>query len=623
VIAEPTGDHRAADLAAATEWLDSTLQRDKGDPDLAVPALAAPVDVTVRPGRGQVTLDWQPVDGAAGYVVRRAGDAGGRFEPLEIGEPWVRSVPHPPLTDTTGEPGRDSWYTVAAVATVDDRAQPQSPPVPATPAVEGDASCRIAVDTGAPTGPVPRPWRPMIGAEHLSQLEYGEGPGGRPIGEEFAEALRMAHDELGTRAVRAHGILLDELGTYRELDGRPVHDFGGIHRIYDRVLDLGMRPVVEVGFMPRDLARDPTRTVFAYEAVISPPKDWDRWESLVGDLAADLVRRYGRDEVRSWAFEIWNEANLGVFWSGSREEYFELYERSARAIKAVDRALPVGGPGSAAVGWIDDMLDAADRRGAPLDFLSTHCYGNAPLDLRPIAARHGRPDLPLWWTEWGAHAGHFSGVHDSAWSAAYLTRGMASAMGRMDALSYWTVSDHFEELGRPPSLLHGGFGLLTVGNLRKPRWWALWMLERLGRDRLPAVLDGDGAGDMVGAVASSDPDGRVALVVWNGTVDVTKSGGDPLLDRDVDLTVTGLPASRYRLRHRRVDEQHSNVNRAWAQLSGSRPWPDEGGWAELRAADHLDDLVEPSDVEPQDGRVRLTFDLPMPSVSLLELVPAQ
>ena len=148
----------------------------------------------------------------------------------------------------------------------------------------------------------------------------------------------------------------------------------------------------------------------------------------------------------------------------------------------------MGGPASAAGKWVDELLAHCRATGSPIDFVSTHTYGNAPLDLRPIAARHGFPGLPQWWTEWGAHASHFNPVHDSPWSAAYLVRGMASAMGRTEALAYWTVSDHFEELGRPPRLLHGGFGLLAVGNLRKPRWWGLWMLEQLLPQRL--AIDG-------------------------------------------------------------------------------------------------------------------------------------
>jgi xylan 1,4-beta-xylosidase len=602
-------------------WEELTSQRRQGGA-VGRPRLAAPQGVVARPGRGQVTLDWEAVAGAAGYLVRRADDPDGDYTPLEIGEPWVRPVPHPPLTDTTGIVGSPAWYRVAAVAAVDDHEQPSSPPIVATPSTDGDGVCRITVIANHVVGALDRPWRPMIGAERLSQLDHGIGGNGRHIGDEFAEALRLAHDELGVRAVRAHAILHDDLGVYRDVDGQPVVDFSGIDRIYDRVLDLGLRPIVEISFMPRDLASDPDQTVFHYGAIVSPPKDWTRWEQLVGDLTDHLVERYGGDEVRTWGFEVWNEANLEVFWSGTRDEYLRLYDVSVRAVKAVDAALPVGGPASAAAAWIDELLVHVNQASAPIDFLSTHTYGNAPLDLRPVAARHGRPDLRLWWTEWGAHATHFNRAHDSVWSAAYLTRGMVSAMGRIDALAYWTISDHFEELGRASELLHGGFGLLAIGNLRKPRWWALWMLEQLREQRLQVDIDGDGAGDLVNAVGSVDPHGTLAIVVWNGTVDVTKSGGDERLDRDIDLEVVGLSAPAYRIRHRRLDEQHSNLNAAWDRVSGGRPWPGDAAWRTLHDADRLADLVPPDDVRPLDGAVQLRFALPMPAVSLIELTPA-
>jgi xylan 1,4-beta-xylosidase len=606
---------------AGVRWEELAAQR-RGSATGRRPRLEAPPGLTAHPGRAQVTLVWEPVGGAAGYLVRRADSRDGEYVPLEIGEPWVRPVPHPPLTDTTGVPGREAWYTVAAVAAVDDHEQPSSVPVRATPLADGDAECRVVIDAGCPAGALHRPWRPIIGSERLSQLDHGVGPGGRHIGDEFAEALRRAHDELGVRAVRAHAILHDDLGVYREADGDAVHDFSGIDRIYDRVLGLGLRPIVEVSFMPRDLARDPDCTVFDYRAIVSPPKDWDRWGRLVGDLADHLVERYGREEVRTWGFEIWNEANLEVFWSGTRDDYMRLYDISVRAVKAVDVNLPVGGPASAAAAWLDELLGFTNESSAPIDFLSTHTYGNAPLDLRPIVARHGRPELALWWTEWGAHATHFNRAHDSVWSAAYLVRGMVSAMGRLDALAYWTISDHFEELGRASELLHGGFGLLGIGNLRKPRWWALWMLEQLRDQQLETALEGDGAGDMVNAVATADADGTVAIVVWNGTVDVAKSNGDPLLDRDVELSVNGLAAPAYRLRHRRLDAQHSNINAAWCRISSGRPWPDDDAWRALAEADHLDDYAPITGVRPDAGAVSARFALPMPAVSLIELTPA-
>jgi xylan 1,4-beta-xylosidase len=288
----------------------------------------------------------------------------------------------------------------------------------------------------------------------------------------------------------------------------------------------------------------------------------------------------------------------------------------------VDDQLVVGGPASAAGKWVDELLAHCAADGSPIDFVSTHTYGNAPLDLRPIASRHGFAGLPQWWTEWGAHATHFNPVHDSPWSAAYLVRGMASAMGRTEALAYWTISDHFEELGRPPRLLHGGFGLLSVGNLRKPRWWGLWMLEQLGDRRLPATIDGDGAGDMVQAIGSADEDGRVAVVAWNGTVDVTKAAGEPMLERRVTLRIGGLAVGRYRLRHRRLDERHSNLVRTWAGIGGDADWPAGTQWADLARRDVLEDFEPPRDIDASGGTIELAFDLPMPSVSLLELVPA-
>ena len=614
-MTDPTG-------TAREDWEARIGLRSDAEAGLELPALDAPRNLRASAGRGQVTLDWDPVDGAAGYLIERSAAADGPWEILVIGEPEVRPVPHPPFTDTSGEPGRQVHYRVAAAASVKDFDQPRSAAVAATPARDGAADVSIEVDASEHVGPVHRPWRPMIGSEHLSQLEDRGTSGGRPIGTEFEAALRMAREELGIEAVRAHAILNDDLGTYREIDGEPVIDFSGIDRIYDRVLELGLRPIVELGFMPRDLASDPSQTVFDYRAIINPPKDWDRWERLVRELTEHLVERYGRAEVARWAFEVWNEANLEVFWSGTRDEYLRLYDASVRAVKSVDAALRVGGPASAAGKWVDELLAHCAVTGSPVDFVSTHTYGNAPLDLRPITARHGFAGLPQWWTEWGAHATHFNPVHDSPWSAAYLVRGMASAMGRTEALAYWTISDHFEELGRPPKLLHGGFGLLSVGNLRKPRWWGQWMLEQLLDERIATRVDGDGAGDMIQAIGSGADDGRISILVWNGTVDVTKAGGDPLLDRSVALSVSGLAAPRYRLRHRRLDEEHSNLVSAWESIRDGADWPTDDGWAALAANDRLDELEPERTVVPDQGAVELRFPMPMPSISLIELEPA-
>jgi xylan 1,4-beta-xylosidase len=584
-------------------------------------ALAAPAGLAARPGRAQVTLEWAPVPGAAGYLVHRADGPEGPFVPLDHhGGDTVFAVPHPPYADTQVEAGRARWYAVAAMP--DGHAVGLlSEPMAAAPDPGGDGAVTVRVDAARTSGPLQRPWRPMIGSEHLSHLLSTDTSGGRPIGEELTEALRIVHDELGVAAVRAHGILGDDLGAYREVGGRPVHDFAGIDRVYDRLLGIGLRPVVELAYMPRELARDPDHTAFFYEAVSSPPKDWDRWEGLVRDLVAHLVDRYGLEEVRDhWAFEVWNEPNLEYFWSGDAHDYLRLYETAARAVRSVDAGLAVGGPATAAVGWVEDLVVHATKTGTPLDFVSTHLYGSPPLDLRPVLARHGREDAAIWWTEWGTHPRLSNPVAESVFAAAFLARGMRSAAGRLDAVSWWVASDHFEELGRPAALLHGGFGLLTVGNLRKPRFWALALLERLGPEELVVELDGDGAGGLVEAWGSRDPGGgRVAVALWNVTLDQTKSTGEPALDRAVRLRVDGLTATTYAVRHLRVDLEHSNITWVWQAMSGGAAWPDDRQWAALHEANRLEELEPPRRVDAPGGAVELAFDLPMPSVSLVEL----
>jgi xylan 1,4-beta-xylosidase len=586
------------------------------------PRLDPPKDLEAVPGAHQVTLTWSPVAGAIGYQVYAAASADGTFEPLDHAGRDVLAVPHPPYADTTGTPGESRWYAVASLSDVHvegDRCEP----VEATPHAGPAAGVTVEVDTSDRRGDLPRPWRPMIGSEHLSHLLLEEETGGRKVGAELTSALKAAHDELGVSHVRAHAILGDDLGVYREVDGRPVHDFTGVDRVYDHLLSIGMYPVVELSFMPRDLASDPSKTVFEYAAVVSPPKDWDRWGDLVRDLVQHLADRYGIDDlVEHWSFEVWNEANLEVFWSGTPEEYLRLYDVTAAAVRSVDERLVVGGPSSAASGWVEELLAHAERTGSPVDFVSTHTYGSPPLDFKPMLERYGRPDVPVWWTEWGVTPTHFNEVSDAVFAGTFLLRGMASAMGRIEALSYWVVSDHIEELGRPPALLHGGFGTRTVGELRKPRWWALALLEALPRTRLGVTLTGDGAGSLVESLAAVSDEGEVGVLVWNLTLDQTKAAGAAELARPVTIAVTGLEAgASYVVHHDRVDDHHSNIAAVWGRLrQGDQAWPDDEQWSQLRAADRLEELGPDETVTADaDGRVEVSFDLPMPAMSSLSL----
>ena len=599
------------------ETLGAQTERDRPAPPISLPP---PDDVRVTSGRGQVTIDWAPVDGAAGYLVHRGAAAGGPFQPIDQETGDVLAVPHGPYVDTTDGADGDAWYAISSLATIEADRGPLSAAVAPTVG-PADGAVAIGVDASQGLGRLARPWRPIIGSEHLALLLRGSGPGGRDVGSELAEAFRIVRAELGVEAVRAHAVLDDSLGVYHDSGDGPTHDFTKIDVVMDRLLDTGLRPIVELSYMPRDLACDPTATTFDYAGIISPPRDHERWTALVADLVAHLAERYGRDELRTWAFEVWNEPNLGLFWAGTESDYLRLYEASVRGVKSVDPGFRVGGPATAAAGWIDDLLAHCRANDLPIDFISTHMYAMPPLDLRPIVARFGRPDLPLWWTEWGVSSRHGAPINDSAWAAPLVARGMRSAAGRIDALAYWVASDHFVELGEARSLFHGGFGLLTIGNLRKPRFWALALLEGLGAAEVACELEGDGAGSLIEAWASLGADGRVSVACWNGTLEQAGADGDPRLDRTVDLTISGLVHGRsYELRHWRVDATHSSIRRHWEEL-GSPAWPDAGGWATLRAADRLE-LLEPArEVTASDGRIDLELLLPMPSISRIDLAP--
>ncbi len=608
------------ELASAAQARESWRQRiDQRLPATAdadqSPALSAPMAVRAKPGVGHVRLSWDPVPGAAGYLIERTDGSTGRPRVVTHGGSDVPAVAGTQFADTGLADDIVYRYRVAGVTGADFPAGAWSEPVRGSTAVGDPGRVEVTVDASTVTSRLDRVWH-MVGAERLSQLHAGMDGHGHDIGAEFAESLRRAHEDLGVTRVRAHAILHDDNAVVtRSADGGIDVNFDRVDRIYDQILAIGVRPVVELSFMPAALARDATQTVFGYRGVISPPADWAEWRELVRALAAHLVDRYGVDEVADWGFEVWNEPNLVVFWSGTQDEYFRLYDEAAHAVKSVDPRLRIGGPSTAAGEWVGMLAAHAARAGTALDFVSTHTYGNLPLDPRPSLDRNHYNGIPIWWTEWGVGSTHFGPLHDSAFGAPFVLSGFAAAQGRLAALAYWVISDHFEELGRPPRLFHDGFGLLSVGNLRKPRYWAVHLAAHLGDQVLASVVEGDGADVVVQAWAARHDDGTVDVLVWNGSINAELSGGDPRLDRSVRVTVSGLDLAAYRVDLARVDERHSNVV---AQCPADVDWPDPALWAHLRRHDELHTL-RLADVTPADGTARLDLDLPMPGVARIRL----
>ena len=193
---------------------------------------------------------------------------------------------------------------------------------------------------------------------------------------DWRQHLAAARSDLGVQYIRFHGILDDDMSVVRD-DGSG-YSFYNTDSVLDYVLSLGMRPVVELSFMPRALASRPNETIFHYYGITSPPADWQKFSDLIAAFVSHHVARYGLTEVQQWYYEVWNEPNCG-FWTGTKEEYFHLYQVTVLAIKSVDKSLRVGGPATCQVDWIPEFVEFTKAAALPLDFVSSHLYPTDPL----------------------------------------------------------------------------------------------------------------------------------------------------------------------------------------------------------------------------------------------------
>jgi xylan 1,4-beta-xylosidase len=390
----------------------------------------------------------------------------------------------------------------------------QSAVVPAAPAQR-----HITLDAAAAKQPVDRFFDLSVGSDYPGTL----------IRPEAQAQLKTAVDELGFRYLRFHAIFHDVLGTVKLVNGKPVYDWSGIDKLYDALLARRIKPFVELGFTPEAL-KTSDNSIFWWKGNTSHPRP-DMWRDLVDAFVRHLEARYGRDEVRSWYFEVWNEPNLDGFWEkADQPAYFSLYDLTARTVKAVDPKLRVGGPSTAGAAWVPEFLDHVAKSGAPLDFVTTHSYavdggfldekGESDTKLSPnpdsivgdvkrvraqIDASKFR-GLPLYFTEWSTSYTPRDPVHDSYISAPWILTKLKGAKGALQGMSYWTYTDIFYESGPPPSPFHGGFGLMNVGGIRKPAWFAYKYLRALRGKEIPAD-DGE-------TLAATDGR-RVAAVVWD------------------------------------------------------------------------------------------------------------
>lgn len=511
----------------------------------------------------------------------------------------------------------------------------QSGAVASSPSVSPADDTVIEIDATGQGRPFQHSWEQSFGSDRADMV----------LTESYlrnAETTKAATD---FQYVRFHGIFADTMGILApDAAGHINYNFRKVDAVYDSLLRRHIRPFVELSFMPSLLGsnllrrnggleplvtlrpEDPVRQItdysggtLWYRANVSPPARMAAWNDLIRAFVTHLEQRYGRDEVRQWPFEVWNEPDQAT-WTGNpkKESYFALYDNTARTIKAVDPEVRVGGPSTGAIHWVGDFVHHVAQAHVPADFVSTHIYANDPPNLlrlpkssdnsgntvcdatrtaRKIINQSDRPGLPLYISEFGADWDIHNGTADRSWVAPWLAETIRECDGLAPIMSYWTFSDDFEEQGVLNNELPGAYGLLTTHGIPKPAFNAFALLHHLGSRRLatrPASAD---------ALATRTSEGKIAVAVWNRSPNRSRN---VTLDLHGAATTTGAMVTV-------LDRQHGSPSARFAEL-GRPETPTDSQTKALIASSKL------PTPEPATGCVRpdfCTLVLPPESVALL------
>lgn len=418
----------------------------------------------------------------------------------------------------------------------------------------------------------------------------GTGRMGLALQREYMNQLKLVQDQIGFEHIRGHGLFCDDMAIYHEYTdetGRKAveYNFTYLDMVMDGYREVGLRPFLELGFMPEKMASG-DQTVFYWKGNVTPPRDMAAWTALVQATLRHLMNRYGADEVVAWPIEVWNEPNLKGFWKDAdMEGYFRLFKSTFLAVKELDGRFRVGGPavcgGTDAV-WIRAFLQFCSENHLAVDFVTRHHYTidtpetvgrydysrlyDPEEGLRELATTREIVDsfekfrgLEIHLTEFNTSYTPKAPLHDSVLNAAYVAFLLSRLGDQHRSYSYWTFGDIFEEQGVPFTPFHGGFGLVANGCIPKPTFWTFRFFKELQGTCVHRSKD---------AVIVKQENGGYRGVAWN--LDLHGSG------KKLELSFS-LPADlpgEYCLLTETVDETHGNPLKLWhdmgepAQLSG-------------------------------------------------------
>ncbi len=413
------------------------------------------------------------------------------------------------------------------------------------------------------SSPFPHFWEHTVGSCHATLA----------LRADWQKQMERCHKELGFKHVRFHGMLSDDMSTLVCENEELIYSFFNADQICDFLLSIGMRPFIELSFMPTTLSSG-NDTVFHYKANVDPPSNYDAWATLILKIVEHWVQRYGKNEVSKWFFEVWNEPNLKSFWKGNQKDYFKLYEHTVKAIKSIDNNLKVGGPATAKNAWITSFLEFCEKKSLPVDFISTHHYPTDAFskmtDNTILQLAKSKPNIlmqdakkvkneakgrPVYYTEWSTSSNAFDELHDHSYAAAHIIKNVMQVQGLVEGYSYWTFSDIFEENYFSSIPFHGGFGLMNIYGIPKPSYRAYELLHHIGTESLP--VQGSHKTVEVWVIQKS---GKISVMITNCALPQ-----HPIKTETVKITLKGIKNLK-KSYIQRIDDHHANATHAWINL---------------------------------------------------------
>lgn len=458
-------------------------------------------------------------------------------------------------------------------------------------------------------------WSKMVGAGRANEgLRAG-----------WLEQMQQVQENCGFEYVRFHGLFHDDMFPVFIEKGKTVYNWQYIDELFDRMLDMKVKPFVELAFLPSSMAAKDSKTVFWWKANITPAEDsFEKWHDMVQAFTQHCVDRYGREEVLTWYFEVWNEPNLyKLFWDGTKSQYFELYKQSVTAVRSVDSRFKVGGPStsnfvpdarfdgettndevSEAVFntkdinslqwkgvWIEDFLKYCKKENLPVDFVSCHPYPtdyafnpetgkgkgltrfvqSTKLDLEwlnKVIKKSAFPNVEIHLTEWSTSPSSRDEMHDRLPAAAYIVKSNLDCIGLANSLSYWTFTDIFEEKGGASSIFHGGFGMINFQGLVKPSYHAYRMLNQLGDQKIYK--------DDYLFISKKSTNGNIVALAYNypqeyvNAVPAGPNKRETGTAKQLDFKLTGLKAGAS-FKIEILDKDHGNIHNYWELMGKPEP----------------------------------------------------